>query len=395
MNCEVNDVKDLIKKIVRLFFAKCKIKNVIVLESHADYSANTKTLFEYMIKKYINDKYKFIWFVDDASKFNHIKIKNVKFISMWGKNNKRNLIQHLRYILILKNTKFILFSNRSIPKVNPKTISIYLNHGTPLKKVKNIKLISDDVDYALCASPFCIDITEDQLHLKKKQLICIGNPRDDTLFLTDRKIKQSKLGYKNNEKIIIWLPTFRQNVTTKRKDSNFIFPLGIPIIYNESQLNQLNKLLKEKNIVILLKPHPVQDLSIINSKKLSNIQVINDNDLMKKDIELLELFAITDGLITDYSSVYFEYLLTNKPIAFTLDDYKEYSLSKGFVFDNPLKYMAGDKIYKFNDMKKFINNIASNIDNYYEERQKMNNLFNQYQDSNSCQRFIDYFNISK
>ena len=51
------------------------------------------------------------------------------------------------------------------------------------------------------------------------------------------------------------------------------------------------------------------------------------------------LLRNADALITDYSSAYFDYMLLNRPIAFTVEDIEEYRKKRGFVFDNPFEYM--------------------------------------------------------
>ena len=89
------------------------------------------------------------------------------------------------------------------------------------------------------------------------------------------------------------------------------------------------------------------------------------------DIPLYKFVALSDGLISDYSSIAIDYLLVDKPIAFTLDDYDLYKESRGFVFENPLDYMPGHHIYNFNDLRVFIECIATGKDSYKEERDRV------------------------
>jgi len=388
-------MKNKIKLILNKVFSHFKLKDIIVFESHVDYSGNSRALYEYMISKNMNKKYKFYWFVNNSKLFSSYKTNNVKFITMWKKNNKRNVIQIIKYIHIIKNAKYIFFSNRSLPKINLKTTSVYLNHGSPFKSVKNLKLISKDVDYALCASEFFKEISVEELHLSKKQLVSVGNPRNDIIFNENISIKDKISDITKQNKIIVWLPTFRKHNTTDRNDSDFNFPLGLPIIYDAEQMKEINKILVQKNIIALLKPHPAQDTSIIRAIDVSNIRLINDSFLFEKNIELIELLYSSDALITDYSSVYFDYLLLDKPIAFTVDDIDDYGKNRGFIFEEPLNYMAGHKIYNVQDFTKFITDLSNDNDEYKSERQKYNNLFNEFQDGNSCERFVEYFKLNE
>ena len=102
--------------------------------------------------------------------------------------------------------------------------------------------------------------------------------------------------------------------------------------------------------------------------------------------------AYVDGLITDYSSIGFDFLLVDKPIGFTLDDYEKYKNSRGFVFENPLEYMPGNHIYSLSDLLEFIKNVAEQKDEYKEDRAKVRSIaHNETEDY--CQRIIEYFKI--
>ena len=108
--------------------------------------------------------------------------------------------------------------------------------------------------------------------------------------------------------------------------------------------------------------------------KLSNIHFIDQEFFQENDIDLYQFLHYTDGLITDYSSIAIDYLLLNKPIAFTLDDYENYSGTRGFVFDDPKKYMPGHHIYNFEDFKQYIFDVSEGKDIYYKDRRAIMNI---------------------
>lgn len=62
----------------------------------------------------------------------------------------------------------------------------------------------------------------------------------------------------------------------------------------------------------------------------------------------------SDALITDYSSVCVDYLIVDKPIAYTLDDYEVYKQTRGFVFEDPHEYMPGHHLYRFSDLERLL-----------------------------------------
>lgn len=385
-------MKKIIKKIILNIMSIFKIKNIIIFESNADYSDNSRAFYEYLIEEKYNEKYKIYWFVNDGKKFKNRNCKNVKFITMWHNVTKKTFSQWIKYFWIVKNAKYLISSNRTLHRLNKKTITININHGTPLKRVKDLQIVPKDIDIVLVGSDFCIDMMSDQLNLNKEQMICVGNPRNDVLFKkTNTKEKLNEFSKYN--KIILWLPTFRKAATSNRLDSSFEFPLGLPIIYSDKELKELNKYLQKNNTLILFKLHPAQDASLLKANGLSNIKILTDSYLIEKNVELCELFKITDSMITDYSGVYYDYLLMDNIIGFTTDDFEKYKQEKGFVFDNPKDYMAGEKINNIKDLYTFIDNVINKNDIYKEKRNEMKKLFNKYDDNKSSERLAKYLNL--
>ncbi len=383
-------MKSKIKIMIMTIMSLFKIKNVIVFESNADYTDNSRSFYEYLINNNYNVKYKIYWFVNDSKKFKKRECKNVRFITMWHDVSHRTFFQWIKYFWIVKNAKYLISSNRALLKLNKKTITLNINHGTPFKNVKGLKVIPKDIDLVLVASDFCGDIIHEQLDIDRNKIIALGNPRNDVMFRqtnTREKLKELQ----KYDKIIIWLPTFRQ--MNNRKDSSFEFPLGLPIIYTEKDLIQLNKYLKEKNMAILFKLHPAQDTSFFKTNSTSNIIVIDDDYLIEKDVELCELYKITDAMITDYSGVYYDYLQLDKMIGFAIDDFEEYQREKGFVFDKPLDYMAGEKIKNISELYSFFDDVYNDNDKYKQMRKDMKKLFHNYSDDLSSQRLSTFLKL--
>lgn len=385
-------MKDKIREAIKNMMSVFKTKNIIVFESNADYSDNSRAFYEYLIEKKYNDKYKIYWFVNDSSKFKNRECKNVKFITMWKNGTKKSLFQWFKYFYIVKNAKILISSNRQLHKLNKKTISININHGTPLKKVKDLQIVPKDIDIVLVGSDFCIDMMSKQLNLPKEKFICVGNPRNDIIFKESKTLEKVK-EYSCYDKIIIWLPTFRKAMDSDRNDSSLDFPIGLPIIYSEKELIKLNEYLKKNNVLVLFKLHPHQDTTLLKTTSLSNIKILTDSYLIEKDIELTELFKITNALITDYSGVYYDYLLLDNIIGFTVDDFDEYKKGKGFAFENIQDYMAGEKIENINDLYKFIDNVIKNNDLFKVERIKMKKKFNKFCDDKSSERLTKYLKL--
>ncbi len=103
----------------------------------------------------------------------------------------------------------------------------------------------------------------------------------------------------------------------------------------------------------------------------------------------------TDILITDYSSIYFDFLLTQKPIGFVIDDIDDYSDKRGFVVDNPLDYMPGEKIKDVEELKAFLDSILAGKDDWKEKRKEINDLVNFDQSLEYSKKILDFVGITK
>ena len=123
---------------------------------------------------------------------------------------------------------------------------------------------------------------------------------------------------------------------------------------------------------------------------MKNIKILKNDELEEKKLKLYNLIAQANSLITDYSSVYFDYMILDRPIGFTIDDLKEY---KGYVFEKPLEYMAGIHIKDYNDFQQFLIDTIHGKDECREKRRKLNNIFNKYSDNKNSERITKFLNL--
>ena len=84
---------------------------------------------------------------------------------------------------------------------------------------------------------------------------------------------------------------------------------------------------------------------------------------------------LTDALITDYSSVYFDYLLLDKPIGFVVDDLDDYRQNRGFLLEPVGRWMPGTRIEALKDLKEFARSVAQGDDLHREDRQDLVTMF--------------------
>ena len=119
-----------------------------------------------------------------------------------------------------------------------------------------------------------------------------------------------------------------------------------------------------------------------------------DNQVLRKeDVNLYELLAKTDALLTDYSSVAIDYLLLDRPMGFILTDFDEYEKARSWCYDNVKDYMPGHHIYKKEDLNQFISDVAEGKDPYRDARAKVRPEL-QTESESYCKDILDHFGIT-
>lgn len=239
----------------------------------------------------------------------------------------------------------------------------------------------------------------DSFGCDESRVLVSGYPRNDYLFNTDERVLE-KVGIdrKLYRHILLWMPTYRKTITGSHSDSD-LFESEIPLstIHNINNLQNLAKLLEEKNILLVIKPHPY---CILNNQditsKYSHIKQITNSDLNYHKIVNYSFVALFDGLITDYSSILFDYLLLDKPIAFTIEDIEQYKDTRGMNFPDPLELMAGDHLSNFDDMYRYIESFDGIVKNEYKDKtQSLRNQFHYIQNDTATETLLHLIGLKK
>ena len=384
------NVKRIIRKMAEsIFQSKWYPNKKILLESVPDLSCQTYPVFEYMLKQGLNKKYKLIWLVYDKKKYKDVHIKNVKFENFTPKNRWEKLCRMYR----LCTSRAMLYSNRYIGKIFDKQLLVYLIHGTALK-ARSLHRCSDAVnecDVCISLADFLIPLEAAQSDgIEESKFKVTGYPRNDCIFDSEDYTKRI---YPNHSysKVILWMPTFRKADSSDRVDSTFDFPLEIPCLYTVEDCKKLDETLQENNVLLVLKPHPAQKLKAIKELGLKNFVLLYNDELDKYDVQLYRFVGSTDALITDYSSIYYDYLLTGNPIGLTVDDFDTYSKDTGFVYENVFDHIIGEHILNVDDFIAFIKNVAEEKDVLKAEREQATTKFHKYSDARSTERVYNLF----
>lgn len=362
-----------------------------------DFADNARALFEYMVEHHYYHKYKLVWFVKNPSEYQKkYPIKNVEFISFdWASSKKEEEADE--YYRNLLSAKFIFFTDSyGFAKcVRKDQIRVQLWHGCGFKTRVNFARCENRYEYTTVVSDLYSEIHQKIYGLRKNQMLVTGYAKQDWIFQPYEKSLSDLLEIKKASKYIFWLPTFRM-ADDKLKELNqyeWNPDTGLPIISNEKQLKQLNELLKTYDTFLIIKLHPFQKRDLIKNCDCSNIKLLENSEMLEKDLVINRILASADALISDYSSVAIDFLNVDRPIAFTLDDKEDYKNSRGFVFENIVEWLPGKEIYNFNDFCNYVVEIAEGIDSAKEKRRELTSKFLNYTDNQNCKRIVEALSI--
>lgn len=364
----------------------------IVFESSVDFSDNARALYEYMLEQHYDEKYELVWLVFKPEYYTKCNQGKTKFVK---KKYVLSGCRTWRAYYYVWTAKYVFYTHSMEwgRRRNQEQLFVNLWHGCGYKAAKGEKI---NFDYCLVPGEVFVETKATFFQCDKKKLLPLGYPRYDWMLksnsLTDaiwKKVCDVEVDYK---KVILWMPTFRKSISPQLSECTLSGELDLPIFQNQIELLEFDKFCREKEVLIIIKRHHLQKAYQINTE-FKKIVFLDDEKLAELDIQLYELLQYTDALITDYSSIAIDYLLLNKPIGYTLDDFEEYKKSRGFVFEDPLEYMPGKHIRDRIGMEGFISEISESRDLYVTERQKVSEKFHGEKKNEYCKNILAYFNM--
>lgn len=277
-------------------------------------------------------------------------------------------------------------------------IYIQLWHGPPMKGVgrldntipkerKNAHVKWEKFDKITSYSNFYTTLLSACFTGDISKFEITGAPRNDYLFTSNGKEKLSELISVDitNKKIIYYMPTFRFNkyhtfISGNRSWTN-IFG------FESFNLEEFDNFLKDNNILLVLKMHPYEEQyvkELLLNFETKNIALYLEDT--SKGIDFYETLNACDLLITDYSSVFYDYLLLDRPIIFTPVDLKEYEENAGFLYGPYDLWTPGDKAYNQTELQEYIISNLLNTEKYKHERERIKRVFHEFYDQHSTQR---------
>jgi len=347
-------------------------KKTVVLESMwgTQFSCNPKGLYEYIDKEH--PEYTCVWVLKDECTpitGNGIRVRRLS----------------LSYFYYLARSHYFVnnvnFDGNFIKRKNQ--IEVQTMHGTPLKTMgleipgefptrkgkENYIRRCKRWDYLIVQSDFVADITK-KAFLFDKEFMFSGYPRTDVLFEKnnepDVKALKEKFGLPADKKVIMYAPTWR--IRNK-------FELMLDI-------DQFKEKLSEEYVMIFRVHH----LSAKGWKGLPADDFFYDFSHYRS---IEEFYLLTDILITDYSSVMFDFAVLNRPMLFFTYDLDTYrNKLRGFYVDFE-KEAPGELVFNSDEVLNAIVNIDTAMEKNSERIEAFKQKYNQYEGPNSSKKVFE------
>ena len=360
------------------------------------YTDSPKAIYEYMLSDEKYKDYKFVWF------FKNKLFQNYEFLSK-NPNTKVISKKSKEYKKYLQTAKYWVFNYKIPDYIKPKKNQVFLQcwHGTPLKRLgcdlihfdnqlntmdemkKRYKVESEKFSYFISPSKFASEKFISAWNLKEigKEDIIIekGYPRNDFLFkYTENDVKEIKeriIGENiQGKKIILYAPTYRAN----QHES------GVGYVYKEEVDFEKMREKLGQDFIILFRPHYFIANAFDFDKYKGFVYNVSEVD------DINELYVISDILITDYSSVFFDYANLKRPMIFYMYDLEHYrDESNGFYFDVE-EELPGKIVRTDDDLIDEIIRVSKEF-KYDEKYRKFNEKYNYLDDANASKRVVETF----
>ncbi|MFI2430342.1 CDP-glycerol glycerophosphotransferase family protein [Streptomyces sp. NPDC018693] len=360
-------------------------KRTVVFESHLgrQYSDSPRAIYEEMRRRGL--EFEAVWSYQSSPEGFP---KDATLVRRWS----------LPYLKMLAQAEFWV-DNQGFPlklSKRPGTTYIQTWHGSALKRMgfdlAELKALPrnrqqaeqnalDRFDHFLVRSEHDVRTLARAFRIKEQKLLRVGYPRNDALVRTqqreftvgrrERGPLAAELGIPDDRTVLLYAPTFRR---AGGRSNRFELPFDVERFAEEFG----------DRYVLLVRAHYLNHVVLPPTVRGHVIDVSGHHDIT----QVLEL---SDALITDYSSVMFDYALLGRPMLFFTYDYDEYTRqSRGTYFDLP-EHAPGPVLHSESEFLEAVRALDIQAEEYAPARKRFVAQFGEYDQGNAARSIVDQF----
>ena len=353
------------------------------------YADSPRVIYEYLLGNEAYDDYKFIWLFKNPEKYTFLEA-----------NGRTKVIKRETnaYYAAFARAKYWVVNGWIPLRVQKKTGQIALQcwHGTPLKRLRydiitveetthqrNAQQSNDrDImryDYLLSPSRFATRVFTSAFNLKKLKkediIIELGYPRNDVLVNATADQMQAfrqKYAIPEGKKVLLYAPTWRDDQHVEGKGYEYQTPVNFDLLQE--------KIADE--YIVLFRAHNMVANPFDFSKYDGFVRDVSQHD------DISDLYLAADALMTDYSSVFFDYANLRRPIIFFMYDLEHYKDHlRGFYID--LKELPGDIVKTEEAVATILGDLSAYQQKYQKTYQAFTEKYNALDDGRATERVVD------
>lgn len=356
------------------------------------YGDNSRYVYEWVLRN--RPELKPIWLTNDQGVWNKLTQERKPVCKIASFAGMMHLLKG--EIGIFTNSLYDLALH---PFLTPNHLKlIALRHGRSVKRIrfarKGHQISSDEaierhresslIVWAISTSEFISDLQEECLQIGRDKHVVTGYPRNDYLWESTIEAKHDWLSFNvasSGSKVILYAPSWRHG----RGPTRF-FP------FDDFDAKSLIEYLEKRGVILILRPH-ANDLRIYPEQKA----FLNSLAQESKNIRLAthevfpdvnSILPFVDALITDYSALYHDYILLDRPILFIPYDYHDFTEKNGFLYDY-MRFLPGPLVGNQKSLESEIDRVVYGDDRYIEKRNTLRLMLHKYIDNRSCERVVE------
>ncbi|MDR1397706.1 MAG: CDP-glycerol glycerophosphotransferase family protein [Desulfarculales bacterium] len=357
--------------------------------SRPDFSDNSHALWKYINQ---NTAYKTAWLIKNRAACELLKERNIA-CELFDSAAGVALAQKARYVI----------SNIYFWGLHKYPGQIYINlwHGSGIKAhyfydrnndnqpYYEAKRDSELTDLYLVQGVLDKFILAALLNCDARKMLVTGQPRIDNIKEAAGKDNLECI-FENitrkYDRLILFAPTFRRttySVVGKYYQDNI---LGLPD-FNSSSFNEI---MAKHKAALVVKLHPIEETNFISIdlEGDENIFLLKNLDMLKAGLQMNDLINAFDVMISDYSSIAYDFLLLDRPIIYNIPDQEEYAQKQGFVFPHIDFWMPGEKVFNFGGLLDALEDAFKHPQRYSAQRHTNIDLRYSYQDNGAARRVL-------
>jgi len=299
----------------------------------------------------------------------------------------RGLLHYLRspYVVITQN----LFGDPHPPRSQ---VVVNIWHGDPPGGKVNGRFSGGSGAYNATYAPVCSTLGRAyraaEFALSPLQVPVVGAARNDRMLRTDRSaVRRALLGDDADRPTFVWLPSFRTGHfgDRVRSDVAAVHHPGVP--FAPADVQRLDDWLDQRGARVVVKLHPHDVASFPGGYKA--IRVLTQEEMTAAELTIYTVLPAFDGLITDVSSVWVDYLLLDRPILFAFPDVQDYRDGRGLNVEPFEEWVPGPFATTMPELIGGLGELLDGADPMGEERRRARARFHHFHDDQSTARLLD------